>query len=120
MKRSEKGVVIQVELPFGRSMWENEEVIQEAVNAVGREATAESLRRFDTDGSPIWVGGMKFRPMELIVGRPLRGFTGNRLLRPDLHIQHEPNSYSSHQETESPGASSMRENISGERQCGKA
>lgn len=60
LDRNDDGIVVQVKIPFGRSMLDNEEAIQEAVNAVGRVATSESLARFDTDGSPIDVGGVRF------------------------------------------------------------
>jgi len=52
-------LTIQVRIPIGSSMYEGEQVIQEALNEVGQLATGELLSRFDTDGSPIVIGKMK-------------------------------------------------------------
>ncbi len=40
-------VTIQVRIPIGSSMYEGEQVIQEALNEVGQLATGELLSRFD-------------------------------------------------------------------------
>jgi len=40
-------------------MLQNEEAVLEGVNEVGRLATEESLKRFDTDGSPIEICGVR-------------------------------------------------------------
>lgn len=53
-------LTVQVQIPFGRSLLESEELIQQALNEAGTVATAQALERFDTDGSPIEVGAMKF------------------------------------------------------------
>jgi hypothetical protein len=55
------GETVKVELQFTLrgSLLEMEEAILEATNAVGRRATEEALRSFDTDGSPIRVGETK-------------------------------------------------------------
>ena len=52
---------ISVELTFepGTSMLEYEEQIQQALNEVGALASGKCLEQFDTDGSPILVGGIK-------------------------------------------------------------
>jgi hypothetical protein len=53
--------MVKVELQFALrgSLLEMEEAILEATNAVGRRATEEALKDFDTDGSPIRVGETK-------------------------------------------------------------
>jgi len=55
--RTESSVKIEVEIDLGRSMLKTEEKVLEGVNEVGRLATGEALKRFDTDGSPIEVCG---------------------------------------------------------------
>jgi len=58
--RTKASVTIQVTIPLGGSMLSKEEKIQEGVNEVGRLATGEALSQYDTDGSPIEVGGIRF------------------------------------------------------------
>src|SRR3954466_11479279 len=57
--RSESSFTIQVEVPYGSSMLDAEEVLQQRLNEAGTLATAEVLQRFDADGSPIQVGDTK-------------------------------------------------------------
>src|SRR3954470_11736984 len=57
--RSESSFTIQVEIPYGPSMLDAEEVIPQRLNEAGTLATAETLQRFDADGSPIQVGDTK-------------------------------------------------------------
>src|SRR5512143_1578222 len=57
--RSATGFTIQIEIPYGPSMLDAEETIQQRLNEAGTLATAEILQRFDTDGSPIQVGDTK-------------------------------------------------------------
>jgi hypothetical protein len=57
--RSESGFTIQVEIPYGSSMLDAEEALQQRLNEAGTLATAEVLQRFDADGSPIQVGDTK-------------------------------------------------------------
>jgi len=52
-------VTVAVTLRLSGSLLEMERAIQEASNAVGRCASEEALKRFDTDGSPIRVGEIK-------------------------------------------------------------
>lgn len=59
IKRSATSYVIEIEIPYGKSMPESEELIQQQLNKVGSVATGESLLQFDTDGSPIIVEGKK-------------------------------------------------------------
>jgi hypothetical protein len=57
--RTPTGFTVQFEVPYGSSMLDSEEVIQQRLNEAGVLATAEVLGRFDTDGSPITVGDTK-------------------------------------------------------------
>ena len=57
--RSESTFTIQVEVPYGSSMLDAEETLQQRLNEAGTLATGEVLRRFDADGSPIQVGDTK-------------------------------------------------------------
>jgi hypothetical protein len=57
--RSDSTFTIQVEIPYGSSMLDAEEALQQRLNEAGTLATAEVLRRFDADGSPIHVGDTK-------------------------------------------------------------
>src|SRR3954452_9342477 len=58
--RQENSVTIQVEVPLSRSMLDTEEAIQQALNEAGALATAEALKQFDTDGSPIQFGATRW------------------------------------------------------------
>src|SRR5512135_1619837 len=58
--RSETSFTIQVEIPYGCSMLDFEQVIQERLNQAGVVATQEALHQFDSDGSPITIGSAKF------------------------------------------------------------
>jgi hypothetical protein len=51
---------LQVEVPYNDSMLGFEEALQQRLNEAGVVATAEGLQQFDTDGSPINVGPVKF------------------------------------------------------------
>jgi hypothetical protein len=55
IKRSGEEVTVRL----SGSLLEMEDAIQEASNAVGRCATEEALRRFDSDGSAIRIGALK-------------------------------------------------------------
>jgi hypothetical protein len=58
--RSPTSFTLQVEIPYTDSMLDFEETLQRRLNDAGVVATAEGLRQFDTDGSPITVGPVKF------------------------------------------------------------
>jgi hypothetical protein len=58
--RTPNSFTIQLEVPYDASMLDFEETLQHRLNDAGVVATAEGLRRFDTDGSPITVGSVKF------------------------------------------------------------
>lgn len=52
-------LTLQVVIKFNRSMLEAEKTICDALNEAGTLATANFLKRFDTDGSPIVIGQTK-------------------------------------------------------------
>ena len=56
VESSPTGLTIQITVPFGTSMLDFETQLQRQLNEAGNLATAEQLRRFDTDGSPIQDG----------------------------------------------------------------
>jgi len=58
--RSETSFTVQVEIPYGASMLDFEQAIQDRLNPAGVVATQEALQQFDTDGSPITIGPVKF------------------------------------------------------------
>jgi hypothetical protein len=58
--RTPTAFTLQVEVPYNGSMLDFEETLQQRLNEAGVVATAEGLRQFDTDGSPITVGAIKF------------------------------------------------------------
>ncbi len=58
--RTPTSFTLQIEVPYNDSMLDFEEALQERLNDAGVVATAEGLRQFDTDGSPITVGPVKF------------------------------------------------------------
>jgi hypothetical protein len=70
VRRSDTAFTIQIEIPYGSSMLESEETIQDHLNEAGTLATGEMLQRFDTDGSPIVVGDTKLTSM----GRVLKEY----------------------------------------------
>jgi len=56
IERRETSVTLQVTIPLGQSMLDTEEAIQQALNQAGVLASAEALKQFDTDGSPLQLG----------------------------------------------------------------
>src|SRR5271168_990369 len=58
--RTPNSFTLQVEVPYNDSMLDFEEALQRRLNDAGVVATAEGLRQFDSDGSPITVGPVKF------------------------------------------------------------
>jgi hypothetical protein len=57
--RTPTSFTLQVEVPYNDSMLDFEETLQDRLNEAGVVATAEGLKQFDTDGSPITVGPVK-------------------------------------------------------------
>jgi hypothetical protein len=60
IQRENDAVTFQVTVRLGGTMLEMEAAILEAVNDLGCSATEEALQRFDTDGSPIQLGAIKW------------------------------------------------------------
>jgi hypothetical protein len=60
IERQENSVTIQITVPLSRSMLATEEAIQQALNQAGALATAEALKQFDTDGSPLVFGSTRW------------------------------------------------------------
>ncbi len=58
--RGPTSFTLQVEVPYNDSMLDFEEALQRRLNDAGVVATVEGLKQFDTDGSPITVGPVKF------------------------------------------------------------
>jgi CheY-specific phosphatase CheX len=56
VESSPASITIEITVPFGSSMLDFETQLQRQLHEVGNLATAEQLRRLDTDGSPIQVG----------------------------------------------------------------
>ena len=50
-------LTLQVKVKITGSLFEAEQAILDACNEVGQLATLHAIKRFDTDGSPIQVGG---------------------------------------------------------------
>jgi len=61
-RRTEKSFKIEIEIPYNSNMLDGEEGIQKCLNEAGVAATGEILQQFDTDGSNIEIGGVKFYP----------------------------------------------------------
>ena len=60
IERQETSVTIQITIPLTRSMLDTEEAIQQVLNQAGVLATAEALKQFDTDGSPLLFGSTRW------------------------------------------------------------
>src|SRR3954465_602127 len=58
--RTPNSFTLQIEVPYNDSMLDFEETLQHRLNDAGVVATAEGLRQFDTDGSPLNGGPVKF------------------------------------------------------------
>jgi GTP-sensing pleiotropic transcriptional regulator CodY len=58
--RKKDHFTIQISVPYGKSMLESENHILEKLNEAGSVMTGEVLSRFDTDGSPIVMGDVKW------------------------------------------------------------
>src|SRR5262249_21762397 len=57
--RTPTSFTLLVEVPYNDSMLGFEDALQQRLNEAGVVATAEGLKRFDTDGSPITIGETK-------------------------------------------------------------
>jgi hypothetical protein len=56
---TDDGLVLEVSLPFETAMLNGELCIEQALNEAGSVASAELLKRFDTDGGAIQMGATK-------------------------------------------------------------
>lgn len=74
-------VTVELELKAGSSMMEYEEQIQEGLNHAGCELTRQCLQQFDTDGSPIVIGGIGFTTKGQIEKEYQSGYGVFRLAR---------------------------------------
>jgi hypothetical protein len=59
MKQDNDSITLQVTIPFNRSMLDSETAIQDAINNIGKVATGELLKTFDTEGEDIVFGAVK-------------------------------------------------------------
>jgi len=59
VSRTATSFTVQFEVTYADSMLGFEEGLQDRLNEAGVEATAEGLRQFDTDGSPIALGAAR-------------------------------------------------------------
>ncbi|MCB9074045.1 MAG: ISKra4 family transposase [Leptospiraceae bacterium] len=60
LKCDKDKVYIEIEIKLTNSMLETENIIQSSLNEAGCLATGKALERFDTDGSPMLLGNVKF------------------------------------------------------------
>lgn len=59
-EKTESYIKIEIKIPYTRSMIESEELVQTGLNAGGLLASEEIISTFDTDGSNIKIGNVKF------------------------------------------------------------
>lgn len=59
-EEADGSITLSVNFKLEGSMLEMEEHIQQMVNEMGLKATLKALEKFDTDGTPITVGGKTF------------------------------------------------------------
>jgi hypothetical protein len=59
INQSNESIILQVTIPFTRSMLNSESIIQDSINEVGCVATRELLKTFDTEGQSIQFGSVK-------------------------------------------------------------
>jgi len=58
-------LTIEVKVKITDTLLESEQAILDACNEVGNTATGYAIKKFDTDGSPIQVGSVKFTARDL-------------------------------------------------------
>jgi len=66
ISNDDKILVLEMEIPLEATMLNGEETIQQELNEAGSLASGVLLERFDTDGSPLQVGSLKFTSKGLI------------------------------------------------------
>lgn len=60
LKRTKKQLTLEVTVNISGSLLEAEEAIQQACNEIGQLATQEAITDFDSDGSPLITGSVKW------------------------------------------------------------
>lgn len=60
IEQNDKGIKLEIYIPYCNSMLQNEELIQSELNNAGRLATQGALEQFDTDGMAIKIGSVKY------------------------------------------------------------
>lgn len=60
MESNAEFVTLQMVVPWQKTFLETEEGLQSVLNEAGTLASGEALKQFDTDGSPIESGGMRW------------------------------------------------------------
>jgi len=60
IESDENSVTLQIKIPFESSMLATEESIQSVLNAAGVLASGKALEQFDTDGTPVEIGGQRW------------------------------------------------------------
>ncbi len=60
LKRTGKQLTLEVTVNISGSLLEAEDSIQQACNEIGQLATQEAITGFDTDGSPLMTGSVKW------------------------------------------------------------
>lgn len=58
--RQSDTATLQITVDLQGTLLEAEQKIQDAINEIGGEATRLAIEQFDTDGSPIQTGGIKW------------------------------------------------------------
>jgi len=66
VSRNDMEIKIEVTISIKSSMLDFENAIQDGLNEAGRCAMAEALSRFDTDGTPLMIGGKKWTTKGLV------------------------------------------------------
>jgi len=59
-EETESYIKMEIKIPYTKSMIESEELIQIGLNAAGLMASEKIISSFDTDGSNIKIGNIKF------------------------------------------------------------
>ncbi|MCB9075945.1 MAG: ISKra4 family transposase [Chitinophagales bacterium] len=60
IEENSQGIKLEIYIPYSNSMLQNEETIQRELNNAGNIATEKSLKQFDTDGSSLKIGSVKY------------------------------------------------------------
>jgi hypothetical protein len=66
VSKSKNEMVIQISMRFEKSMMQEEDEIQKALNEAGVLMTGAALEQFDTDGTPVYLGSTKLTSKGLV------------------------------------------------------